>query len=446
MFKLEKILAHACPKLFRHVMLWVVAAAPFWILADVAASAEVSIRKKGEVNEILFTGDVVPGDYERFRKATSKLQTANVIFSSYGGNLGDGLGIAALINEKGFNTVVRDGNTCVSACGFMWLSGKQRSIGGGAEVGFHTAFDPKHDDKKSADGNAYVAVVLERLGFNEMVVAYTTEAAPRQMRWLTPNDAKFLGIDVTWVSPGEAGALPSTETVLLPKPPLSLLEAPILLRNEVEEALLKQRFMFLMKENYPDTYKTIVDAVARNQSSGKSWTHALFDAYMSTKLPDQLDERLMAAMTSVHIKEFVELYAIEVIQTGSRKNKLFCKRITKNKTAFDEQLVDAISYGPESYRNGLVELYGKALETALSANAAALPKATKVTRKEKRLADREMRRLVINYVNKLSKTERKRLFKSKNIFDTEFGCPVLIYMFRELEKKPEVLRYLFSKS
>jgi hypothetical protein len=141
--------------------------------------------------------------------------------------------------------------------------------------------------------------------------------------------------------------------------------------------------------------------------------------------------------------EFVDLLAIEVIEAGSRKNKLFCKRMMKNKTVFDEQFQEVISYGPESFRIGLVDLYGKALETALTEKTMALAKATK---KEKRRADREVERAAIRFVGTLTKAERKRLYKSKDIFDTDFGCRVLIYVFRDLKKKPEVLRILFLET
>jgi hypothetical protein len=440
MSKLKEILAHACSRLWCYAVLSAVIVMQAGVLAGSANAGEVSIHKKGKKVEILFKGEVVAGDYERFKKIASKYETAEIVFSSYGGNLGDGLKIAEFISQKGFTTVVRGGDTCASACGYMWLSGKQRSIEGSAQVGFHSAFDPSHDETPSPEANAYVGFILARLGFSEMVVAYTVEAAPRQMRWLTPNDARFLGIDVTWISSEGLAARSSTQAPLTPTAPLPLLEAPALLRNEVETALLKQRFMSLMKENYPLTYKTIVDDVARNQSSGRSWTLALFDAYMSMRLPDQLDKKLLDAMTSVHIVEFVDLFAIEVIEAGSRKNKLFCKRILKDKTVFEKQLQDAISYGPESFRSDLVDLYGKALETALSGKAQAPAKATK---KQRRLADREAQRIVTRFVGTLSKAERKRFYKSKDIFDTDLGCRVLVYMLRELEKKPEILRTIF---
>lgn len=440
MLKLIETLVHARPGLRRFAMLSAVIVPQMGILADTAISGEVSIHKKGKKVEIFFQGEVVAGDYERFKKIASKHETAEIVFSSYGGNLGDGLKIAELISQKGFTTAVRGGDTCASACGYMWLSGKQRSVEGSAQVGFHSAFDPSHDDKPSPEANAYAGFILEKLGFSEMVVAYTVEAAPRQMRWLTPNDARFLGIDVTWISPEGLAMRSSGQASLMPTAPLPLLAAPAMLRNEVETALLKQRFMSLMKVSYPATYKAMVDEVARNQSSGRSWTLALFNAYMSMKLPDQLDKRLMDAMTSVHIVEFVDLFAIEVIEAGSRKNKLFCKRILKDKAVFEKQFQDAISYGPESFRNDLVSLYGKALETALSGKARPPAKATK---KQKRLADREAQRIVTRFVGTLSKAERKRFYKSKDIFDTNLGCRVLVYMLRELEKKPEILRTIF---
>ncbi|MDP1701198.1 MAG: hypothetical protein Q8L53_09640 [Aestuariivirga sp.] len=440
MSMLIEILVHARPGLRRFAMFLALIVAQMGVLAGEATSAEVTVHKKGKKVEIAFVGEVVAGDFDRFSKAASKYQTAEITFSSHGGSLADGLRIAELISQKNFSTTVRSGNTCASACGIMWLGGKQRSIEGSAQVGFHSAFDPGHDEKPSPEANTYVGYILKKLGFSEMVAAYAIEAAPRRMRWLTPNDARFLGIDVTWVSPGGLASHSSTQISLVPIPPSPLLEAPPLLRNEVETALLKQRFMSLMKESYPATYKALVDEVALNQSSGRSWTLALFDAYISMKLPDQLDKKLLDAMTSVHIVEFVDLFAIEVIEAGSRKDKLFCKRILKDKTIFEKQLQEAISYGPESFRNDLVDFYGKALETALSGKALAPAKATK---KQRRLADREAERIVKRFVANLSKAERKRFYKAKDIFETDFGCRVLVYMFRELERKPEILRTIF---
>jgi len=107
-------------------------------------------------------------------------------------------------------------------------------VEGNGQVGFHAIYVP--DDKSiSAPGNALVGSYMARLGFSDLAIVYATEAAPSEMRWLTPSNASFLGIAVTWNN------VPENSTASL----------SILSRDQIEDALLRQRSVLLLKAKMP---------------------------------------------------------------------------------------------------------------------------------------------------------------------------------------------------
>ena len=135
-----------------------------------------------------------------------------------GGNLLAGLGIGRAIRLKEFTTIVPKNSVCASACGLAWLGGIERLVDEGAHVGFHAAYiTDKGESKETGMGNALAGAYLNQLGLTQSAIAYVTEAAPQNMKWLTAEDAKNVGITMTVLaSNAPEPAIPETKS----SPPL----------------------------------------------------------------------------------------------------------------------------------------------------------------------------------------------------------------------------------
>jgi ATP-dependent protease ClpP protease subunit len=168
------------------------------------------------VSSIGIVGEIVPGDFERFKTAAATISPTNtvvVFLASDGGNLIEGLEIGEQIRKLRYATAVPDGFRCASACALAWLAGTPRPMmGPTALVGFHAASNVV-DGSESGQANALVGAYLIKLNLDYAAVAYVTGAKPNDMRWLTPDDAGRVGIAVEIVQPVKqvnyASAVPS---------------------------------------------------------------------------------------------------------------------------------------------------------------------------------------------------------------------------------------------
>jgi hypothetical protein len=132
---------------------------------------------------------------------------------------------------------------------------------GDGKVGFHAAYKGESDYTVSASGNAVAGAYMARLGLNDFVITYATEAAPREMRWLTPGDAKFIGLDVSWHSPSAVISSPYVMT-----------------RAEIEEDLINTPEFPALKKRFPKYYGKLVDIVYEAQAAGDNWEKVALEA------------------------------------------------------------------------------------------------------------------------------------------------------------------------
>ena len=151
---------------------------------------------------ITVDGELEYGDETRFADLAIGLPDAMVFFSSPGGNLHAGIEIGKAIRLKGFATMALERYSCASACALAWLGGIHRFMATDYAVGFHAA-TVVNDPLKQADsvGNALVGAYLNQIGISPAAIAYMTEAQPQGMRWLSFEDARAVGIEVSALSP-----------------------------------------------------------------------------------------------------------------------------------------------------------------------------------------------------------------------------------------------------
>ena len=147
---------------------------------------------------VVVEGDFGDADDTKLNIAIQKYTKGVVLFQSGGGNLVAGLSMGEAIRLKGFSTGVMSGSVCASSCALAWLGGVKRFLGPTAKLGFHAAYRVDGSvTRETGMGNALVGAYLTRIGLPLSAVAYITKASPEDMTWLTPDDAKKVGIDLS---------------------------------------------------------------------------------------------------------------------------------------------------------------------------------------------------------------------------------------------------------
>ncbi|HZP21786.1 MAG TPA: hypothetical protein VFB16_16470 [Bauldia sp.] len=159
--------------------------------------ATISVETVGHQTTIYVEGPISSGDDRKFADAAIQAaQDAVVVLNSPGGDLLAGIEIGKAIHLKGFPTRVSDGSSCASVCALAWLGGRPRMMARGSKVGFHAAFFDDAQLSITSSGNALVGAYLFGLGLSTDAITYMTSAPPRQMKWLTFDDANSIGLDV----------------------------------------------------------------------------------------------------------------------------------------------------------------------------------------------------------------------------------------------------------
>jgi hypothetical protein len=179
------------------------------VLPGHAAQIEVDVQTDPPV--VAIVGDIKPNDADTFQAKTYTLSRAAVLLKSTGGNLVASIRIGEIVKAKGFPTAVTE--YCMSACTSIWLAGSPRFMTSSARIGFHQAYSG--DTRQvSGSGNALVGSYLTRLGLGYAAVLYATSAGPDQMKWMTPEEARQVGIDVTVLDLDQ-----DVRQTAIPKPP-----------------------------------------------------------------------------------------------------------------------------------------------------------------------------------------------------------------------------------
>jgi hypothetical protein len=152
-----------------------------------------------EMALVRVAGQMAPGDDVRFGEAVRTISEQRVVIalSGPGGNLEAGLGIGKLIRERGFETLATPRELCLSMCALAWLSGNQRHAANSSYIGFHAPWHGDADQREvSAVGSALVGAYLKELGLSDAAIVFVTGADPDDLRFLSFQKAKELGIQI----------------------------------------------------------------------------------------------------------------------------------------------------------------------------------------------------------------------------------------------------------
>ena len=180
--------------------LWILAVSWLCMTVTPAQSAQIEVIDEADgLRLILLTGEITSDDPARFGRAILGAEKVVVALSSPGGNLLAGIQLGRVIRIRGYRTLVPGGSRCASACALAWLAGTPRHLQPNSLIGFHAAYD-RRDMQVSSVGNALTGHYLAEIGLPSRAVVYITEAAPREMTWLTPTQAQANGIDVAMIA------------------------------------------------------------------------------------------------------------------------------------------------------------------------------------------------------------------------------------------------------
>jgi hypothetical protein len=165
--------------------------------AQIAVAQIPASNDKPGLPAIGIYGSIEAADVDRFKELASTLNNAVVFLRSGGGKMAPAIQIGEIIKAKGYTTIVRE--VCASACALIWLAGSHRFMTATARIGLHQAYTVA--GQADGLGNAILGSYLTRLGLSYSAVAYATQASPGEVKWLTVDDAKRVGIALIVVDP-----------------------------------------------------------------------------------------------------------------------------------------------------------------------------------------------------------------------------------------------------
>ncbi len=141
---------------------------------------------------LVMSGMIGRGAYREFRRAIARSKPEAVVLDGPGGILGEALLIAEEVRRRGLATVVAPGRRCASACAIVFLAGRTKHMGSGAEVGLHSA--SFEDGRADPEATGMMAGYLSHLGVPASTLRRMASTAPSDIRWLTRSEQRALRI------------------------------------------------------------------------------------------------------------------------------------------------------------------------------------------------------------------------------------------------------------
>ncbi len=171
--------------------------------ASLAADVSIEGRNFSGMHIVNIEGFIEDDDARAFDDLTDELGSrVIVVLSGEGGTIQGATEIGRMIRARGFETAVRDGEGCFSACGIAWLAGTRRYAGVGSEIGFHAAYTVRPDGRTEeiGVGNAVVGAFANQLGLSTEAIIFLTSAPPDGFNMLTSGKADVLNIEADFSS------------------------------------------------------------------------------------------------------------------------------------------------------------------------------------------------------------------------------------------------------
>jgi|tagenome__1003787_1003787.scaffolds.fasta_scaffold20979326_3 hypothetical protein len=167
--------------------------------SNLAAAAEIkslNSLKNGGV-EISISGDIKPGDADVLKARIKAANDAGQLVTSLrlnsdGGNLLEGVLLAAVVRFAKMSTNVGRGETCASACFLIFAAGEEKYANYSARIGVHAASDIAVHS--SRDATATMASVAKELGVPSSIIGRMVATPPGTVVWLSSADLQSMDV------------------------------------------------------------------------------------------------------------------------------------------------------------------------------------------------------------------------------------------------------------
>ena len=146
----------------------------------------------GDDAVLLVSGIIGPGAHRQFQAALWRAEPKLVVLDGPGGVLGEAILIAEEVRRRGLSTLVTANRSCASACAIVFLSGRTKYMGAGANVGLHSA--SYADGRADPKATRMMAAYLSGLGVPDGTLRRMERTAPSDIRWLTAAEQKVIGV------------------------------------------------------------------------------------------------------------------------------------------------------------------------------------------------------------------------------------------------------------
>ena len=150
----------------------------------------------------LLEGTIEAGDAERITKQLAELSPApeEIYLNSPGGSVRDALELGRYLRREGFDTALRDGDICYSACPYLLAAGEARTVPDSASVGVHQhyfgestilpAFVAVEDIQR---GQGEVMRYLDDMGVDPLEMQHALVTPPDEIYVLLPEELRRYG-------------------------------------------------------------------------------------------------------------------------------------------------------------------------------------------------------------------------------------------------------------
>ena len=140
--------------------------------------------------------------FNEFRKSWENLPTKGIkrvalSINSYGGSIAGAADMAEWVKDNKVETLVTNGEYCVSACVLVWGAGYHKWASETAKIGVHNASamgGPEADrEAGEAEGTIFMAKALAKEGAPASIVGALTMTDKKDVHWLKAGDAAAWG-------------------------------------------------------------------------------------------------------------------------------------------------------------------------------------------------------------------------------------------------------------
>lgn len=150
---------------------------------------------------VALSGEILPGDAEktmaRLTTAVQKHKGGKIVslsLNSPGGLVGEALRIGEFVRTVKIPVIVTAKSSCESACFFIFMNAPAKFVAHGARVGVHSASHNGREDPGSSLTTIAVARMARDAGVPQSVIGKMVTAEPGDMRYLSDNELKQMGV------------------------------------------------------------------------------------------------------------------------------------------------------------------------------------------------------------------------------------------------------------